>query len=91
MEVDLSKPVDLSEGANYKMTTWPNQMIKLKDQAFWNNNKNDTIHLFGGRTLGGALSDDGIWEYSTKDKTWSRSPAGYRPSLHPIFEVFIIS
>lgn len=87
VEVDLKQKTDLADGENYKMTLWNSKMLKLKDQAFYSTNKNDTFFLFGGRTLGGAPNDDGIWEYSTGSKQWSRQETGVRPGAF-LFSLF---
>ncbi|KAL4919697.1 hypothetical protein BDW62DRAFT_209634 [Aspergillus aurantiobrunneus] len=79
VELNLSAPIDLGDGANYKLSTIPSNVPKLKDQALWANAANTTLFSYGGRGANGTSSDDGVWTYNIADNSWRIQQTSVKP------------
>jgi hypothetical protein len=98
VELDISGPVNLRDGANYRMRLVPDYVPKLKDQAFWSNRDNTTLFSYGGRGASDTSSDDGLWTYNIANDSWKLqqpsvkpvrlSYGGIAPRIHPSHSVF---
>jgi len=80
MTLDLTSSFSTSEGKNYKMTKIDTQVPKIKDMALWSNADNSTLYQYGGRFLENITSEDTIFTYTVKDKSWSKQDETIQPS-----------
>ncbi|CAI7635574.1 uncharacterized protein N7487_002539 [Penicillium crustosum] len=78
--LDLTSSFSTSEGKNYKMAKIDTDVPKIKDMAVWSNADNSTLYQYGGRFLENITSEDTIWTYTTKDKSWSKQDGTIQPS-----------
>lgn len=80
IELDLSAPVDLQNGSNYKLSLIPTDVPTLKDQALWSNQANSTLFSYGGRSPNGERPDDGgVWMYRISDGSWEEQKTSVKP------------
>lgn len=80
IKVDLSAPVDLQDGSNYKLSLIPTDVPKLRDQALWSNQANSTLFSYGGRSPNGKKPDaGGVWMYSISDGSWEEQKTSVEP------------
>ncbi|OQE00228.1 hypothetical protein PENVUL_c056G09184 [Penicillium vulpinum] len=80
MTLDLTSSFSTSEGKNYKMTKIGAEVPKIKDMALWSNAENSTLYQYGGRFLENITSEDTIWTYTVKDKSWTKQDGTIQPS-----------
>lgn len=80
MTLDLTSSFSTSEGKNYNMTKIDTDVPKIKDMAVWSNAENSTLYQYGGRFLENITSEDTIWTYTTKDKSWGKQDGIIQPS-----------
>ncbi|KAF4769582.1 hypothetical protein HAV15_011346 [Penicillium sp. str.  len=78
--LDLTSSFSTSEGKNYKMAKIDTDVPKIKDMAVWSNAENSTLYQYGGRFLENITSEDTIWTYTTKDRSWSKQDGTIQPS-----------
>ncbi|KAL2833737.1 hypothetical protein BDW59DRAFT_138116 [Aspergillus cavernicola] len=79
VELDLSAPIDISDGASYKMSLVSYDVPKLKDQALWSNRDNTTLFSYGGRGASDTSPDDGVWTYNITDGSWQVQQTSVKP------------
>lgn len=80
IKLDLSAPVDLQDGSNYKLSLVPTKVPKLRDQALWSNQANSTLFSYGGRSPSGKRPDDGgVWMYNIADGSWEEQKTSVKP------------
>jgi hypothetical protein len=78
--LDLTSSFETSEGKNYKMTKINTEVPKIKDMALWSNAANTTLYQYGGRFLENITSENTIWTYATKKKSWNKQDGTIQPS-----------
>jgi hypothetical protein len=79
VEIDLSGPVDLSNGANYNLSLIFSDVPSLKDQALWPNRRNTTLYSYGGRSESNTPADEGAWTYTLGDGAWELQSGSVKP------------
>lgn len=80
IELDLSAPVDLQNGSNYKLSLIPTDVPTLKDQALFSNQANSTLFSYGGRSPNREKPDDGgVWMYHISDGSWEEQKTSVKP------------
>ncbi|KAJ0419206.1 hypothetical protein BJY00DRAFT_286482 [Aspergillus carlsbadensis] len=79
VEVDLSGPVDLSDGANYNLSVISPNVPNLKDQALWRNRRNTTLYSYGGRGASNTSADEGAWTYTLGNGEWKIQSGSVKP------------
>ncbi|KAL2783093.1 hypothetical protein BJX66DRAFT_349881 [Aspergillus keveii] len=79
VELDLSGPVDLSDGANYNLSLISSDVPSLKDQALWPNRRNTTLYSYGGRGESNASADEGAWTYTLGNEEWELQSGSVKP------------
>ncbi|KAL3486353.1 hypothetical protein BJX62DRAFT_215348 [Aspergillus germanicus] len=79
VEVDLSGPVDLSDGANYNLSVISPNVPNLKDQALWRNRQNTTLYSYGGRGASNTSADEGAWTYTPGNGDWKMQSGSVKP------------
>jgi hypothetical protein len=79
VEVDLSSPVDLSDGANYNLSVISPNVPNLKDQALWRNRQNTTLYSYGGRGASNTSADEGPWTYTPGNGDWKIQSGSVKP------------
>ncbi|KAL2816667.1 hypothetical protein BJX63DRAFT_419866 [Aspergillus granulosus] len=79
VEVDLSDPLDLSDGANYNLSLIPSNVPSLKGQALWSNQRNTTLYSYGGLGANNILADEGAWTYTLGNGEWELQSGSIKP------------
>ncbi|CEL10528.1 hypothetical protein ASPCAL13646 [Aspergillus calidoustus] len=79
VEVDLSGPVELSDGAIYNLSLIPSGVPSLKDQALWPNRRNTTLYSYGGRGASNISADEGAWTYTLGNAEWELQSGTVKP------------
>ncbi|KAF5861299.1 hypothetical protein ETB97_000415 [Aspergillus alliaceus] len=55
------------------------EVPKLKDRAMWSKKDNITLSTNGGRGVGEASVDQGLWTYNIADESWQLQQTSIKP------------
>ena len=80
MTLDLTSSFSTSDGKNYKMTKIDTSVPKTKGMAFWSNAANSSLCQYGGNSLGNFTSQNTIWTYTVRERSWDAQEESIQPT-----------